>query len=455
MKRAGLICVLLCAPMLVEADESVHERTLDNGLKVVVKSDNRAPIVTSQIWYKVGSSYEYGGLTGISHALEHMMFKGTDELPPGQFSRVIAEHGGDENAFTGRDYTAYFQNLAKDRLAIALELEADRMRDLTLPEEEFRKEIEVVKEERRLRTEDDPESLTFEVFNAVAYDASPYRNPVIGWAGDLATLEIGDLRDWYRKWYAPNNATLVVVGDVDPDEVFALADEHFGALKAEDVEPPKPRAEPPQRGQKRVQVKAPAQEPYLLMGYKATAAGHTDADWEPYALEMLASVLAGGDSARLQRELIRGQQLAASAGASYGAFTRLPGMLLISGIPAKGQDVATLEEALRAQVAGLQDEPVGLDELERARNQLVAGKIYERDSVFYQGMQIGQLESVGLGWRLLDGYLDRLVAVTPEQIQAVARKYLNPENLTVAVLDPQPIDGALPSARAGDSLHVH
>jgi zinc protease len=431
-------------PVLAFAAPETTEATLDNGLKIIVKEDHRAPIVTSQVWYKVGSSYEHGGLTGVSHVLEHMMFKGTDKLEPGEFSRIVAENGGDENAFTGRDYTAYFQTLAKDRLEVSFELEAERMRHLTLPEEEFLKELEVVKEERRLRTEDDPESLTYEQFNATAYEASPYRNPVIGWASDLEGMVVGDLRGWYRLWYAPNNATLVVVGDVVADEVFALAKKHFGPLAAEQVVMPKHRAEPEQRGEKRIRVKAPANEPYLVMGYKATALGQDAAQWEPYALEMLASVLDGGGSARFSRQLVRDSKVAAAASAGYSAFTRLPGMFVIDGTPAKGRSVEQLEQAFGEQIEQVRNEPVKASELERIRTQLIAGKVYERDSVYSQAMQLGRLETVGLGWRLVDEYVTHLKNVTPEQVQAVARKYLVPERLTVAVLEPQPMDGKQP-----------
>lgn len=454
MKLQLIAASLLLLPLAVGAGGRVQEQILDNGLKIVVKEDHRAPIVTTQVWYRVGSSYEHGGVTGISHVLEHMMFKGTEELAPGEFSRIIAANGGDENAFTSRDYTAYFQTLAKDRLAVALELEAERMRNLALPEEEFAKEIEVVREERRLRTEDDPESLTYEQFNATAYEASPYRIPVIGWASDLAAMQVDDLRAWYRKWYAPNNATLVVVGDVDAEAVFALAREHFGALEAEQVGQPKPRAEPAQRGTKRLVVKAPAQEPYLIMGYKATVLTQADSEWEPYALEILASVLDGGDSARFSRNLVRGSQVAASASAGYSAFTRLPGMFLLSGVPAKGRSVEELEKALRAEVARAQEELVSAAELERIRNQLIAGKIYEQDSVYAQAMQIGRLESVGLGWPLIDSYVQSLAEVTPEQVQAVARKYLIEDNLTVAVLEPQPMDTPNPRDRLAGGQHA-
>jgi len=421
----------------------VQERILANGLKVLVKEDHRAPIVTSQVWYKVGSSYEYGGLTGISHLLEHMMFKGTEKLAPGEFSRIIAANGGDENAFTGRDYTAYFQTLAADRLPIAFELEAERMRSLALPEEEFLKELEVVKEERRQHTDDDPDSLTYEQFNATAYESSPYRHPIIGWASDLAAMRVEDLRDWYRQWYAPNNATLVVVGDVDHQAVFALAERYFGPLAAEKVSPTRLRGDPPQRGEKRLRVKAPAKEPYLLLGYKTPTLGHADEEWEPYALEMLASILDGGSSSRLSRDLVRGTRVAASAGASYSAFTRLPGMLTLDGIPAQGRSIAELEQALHTQLQRLREEPVAEVELERIRNQLIAAKVYERDSVYAQARQMGSLETVGLGWELMDQYVDHLSRVTPAQIQAVARKFLTPDNLTLAQLDPQDLPGQL------------
>jgi zinc protease len=434
----------------------VHERLLANGLKVLVKEDRRAPIVTTQVWYRVGSSYETGGLTGISHLLEHMMFKGTDKLAPGEFSRIIAANGGDENAFTGRDYTAYFQTLAADRLPIAFELEAERMRSLALPETEFQKELEVVKEERRLSTEDDPEALTFEQFNATAYEASPYRNPVIGWASDLEAMQVEDLRRWYRQWYAPNNATLVVVGDVDPQSVFALAERHFGRLSSEDVSSPRGSGDPPQRGQKRIQVKAPAKSPYLLLGFKATAIGHGGEEWEPYAMEMLASILDGGSSARLSRDLIRGSHLAASAGASYSAFSRLPSMLLMDGVPAQGRKVEELEQAMLAQIQRLREEPVAETELERIRNQLIAAKVYEKDSVYAQARQIGTLETIGLGWELMDQYVEHLSRITPEQVQAVARKYLIPDNLTVAILDPLPIAAtASVQALSEGPAHVH
>lgn len=438
-----LFIMLLCVWTLPTiAASTVVEYTLDNGLKILVKPDHRAPILTSQLWYRIGSSYEYSGSTGISHALEHMMFQGTTRFAPNVFSHIIAENGGEENAFTGDDYTAYYENLANDRLEIAFELEAERMRHLTLGQTEFAKEMEVIKEERRMRTDDDPQALVYERFAAVAYDLSPYRNPIIGWATDLEQLRIEELRDWYRQWYAPNNATLVVAGDIAPAQVLALATKHFGALKAEVLSPPKLPVEPEQRGEKRLLVKTPAQEPYVLMGYKTPVISTATAAWEPYALQMLSAVLDGGDSARFAHELVRGQQLAASASASYNAFERLPNLFLCDAVPAKGHSVAEVEQAVRAQIVRLQTELVSAAELARVQTQVVAAEIYKQDALFAQAMQLGMLVTLGLDWRLADTYVDQLAAVTPAQIQAVAQKYLTPDRLTVAVLEPQPLAAA-------------
>ena len=439
MRRLMAGVMLFLLPLgLLQAE--VVEHRLDNGMKVIVKPDTRAPIAVSQVWYKVGSSYEYGGITGVSHVLEHMMFKGTENLEPGEFSRIIAANGGEENAFTGRDYTAYFQTMSSDRLEVSFELEADRMRHLKLLPEEFLKEVEVVKEERRMRTEDKPTSLTYEQFLVGAYEASPYRIPVIGWMSDLDSLAVEDLQEWYRKWYAPNNATLVVVGDVEPREVIALAEKHFGPLKPEQVAQPKPRIEPAQRGTKRFTVQTPARQPYLILGFKTPVVGTADEPWEPYALEMLAYVLDGGESARLSNNLIRGSQLAVSADASYNAFSRLSSMLLMDAVPASDVGMQELEQALMQEIERFKTEPVSEQELERVRNQIIAAKVYEKDSVFYQAMLIGQLETIGLDWRLADEYVENLQRVTPDQIKAVAAKYLTSQNLSVAVLDPLPME---------------
>ncbi len=440
MRRVMTGVILLLLLVTGQSQAEVVEHRLDNGLKVIVKQDTRAPIVVSQVWYKVGSSYEYGGITGVSHVLEHMMFKGTEHLEPGEFSRIIAANGGEENAFTGRDYTAYFQTLSNDRLEVSFKLEADRMRHLKLLPEEFQKEVEVVKEERRMRTEDKPTSLTYEQFLAGAYEASPYRIPVIGWMSDLDALQVGDLQAWYRKWYAPNNATLVVVGDVDPQEVIALAEKHFGPLKPEQLAQPKPRIEPQQRGVKRFTVRAPARQPYLILGFKTPVVGTAEEAWEPYALEMLAYILDGGDSARLSNNLIRGSRQAVSADASYSAFSRLSSMLVMDAIPTPETSMDKLEAALLQEIGRFKTDLVSEEEMERVRNQIIASKVYEKDSVFYQAMLIGQLETIGLDWRLADDYVENLQKVTAEQIRQVANKYLIERNLSVAQLEPLPME---------------
>ncbi len=432
-----LFCILLSSlisPLI--AAPSVHEYHLDNGLQVIVKPDRRAPLVVAQVWYKVGSSYEETGSTGLSHVLEHMLFKGTENHGPGDYSRQIATLGGTENAFTGRDYTAYFATLAAEHLEQVLALEADRMQNLVLQPAEFTKELEVVKEERRLRTDDSPTGRTYEQLQAVAWRASPYRNPVIGWMQDLEQMTLPDLADWYQRWYAPNNAVLVVVGDVQPDAVRTLAKHHFGPIPRRAVIPLKPQVEPAQHGVTRVTVRAPAQQPYLMLGYKVPVVGRATEDWEPYALAILAGLLDGGESARLPSELVRKQGIAASIGANYDPYTRLANLFLFSGTPTDRHTIADLQQAVFDQIARLQTDPLTPAELNRVINQAVAARVYEQDSLFYQAMQLGLLATIGLDWRLSTVEIDRLRAITPEQVRTVAQRYLMEDNLTIATLKP-------------------
>ena len=436
--RGSAVALLLCTGSVVAG--SVTETVLDNGLKVIVKEDHRAPVVVSQIWYKVGASYETDGITGISHMLEHMMFKGTQKIGPNEFSKIIAEHGGRENAFTGRDYTAYFQRLEKSRLPIALELEADRMRNLTLPNAEFLKERDVVAEERRMRTDDKPTSLTYEQFMATAFQTSPYHHPIIGWMDDIQHYTIEDLKRWYEMWYAPNNATLVVAGDVETAEVIALVKDYFGPLQPSALEAPKSRREIEQLGPRSVTVRVPAEVPYLLMGFPAPTVMTAEESWEPYALEVLAYVLDGGDSARFSKRLVRGSQVAASAGVGYDPYDRLQTLFLLDGVPGEGQTVETVKAALLAELKEVQQQPVTQAELDRVKAQVVAAKVYEQDSLFYQAMQMGTLETIGLDWREADRYAEHVRKVTPEQILAVANKYIDLNKLTTAVLEPQSME---------------
>ena len=428
----------------INALAQVHEYELDNGLKLLVKVDRRAPIVVTQVWYKVGSSYEYDGITGISHILEHMMFKGTENYAPGEFSRIISENGGRENAFTGPDYTSYFQTLEKSRLPISFKLEADRMRYLKLSDEELKKEIEVVKEERRWRTEDNPQSFLYEAIKAAAFQTSTYRFPVIGWMRDIKNITIDDLREWYKKWYAPNNATLVVAGDVDPNDVYGLAYEHFGSLPSGEPIATKQQTEVVQQGTKRITVKRPAELPSIMMAYKTPVIKINDKvqiehDWEPYALEVLAGILDGGNSARIASRLIRRDEVAAAASVSYQIASRLDNLFMLSGTPAQGKSIQELEVAFRNEILNIQTHLVSDEELQRVKAQVISSDIYEKDSIFYQAMIIGVLETIGLSWGLADEYVDRIKAITAEQVMAVAKKYLIDDRLTVADLHPIPI----------------
>lgn len=427
-----------------KSSDGVTEYNFENGLKLLVKEDHRAPVVVSQVWYKVGASYEYDGVTGISHALEHMMFKGTEKHAPGEFSRIISENGGRDNAFTGPDYTAYFQTLEKSRLPISFELEADRMRSLTLPEEEFLKEIEVVKEERRMRTEDKPQSFAYEVAMATAFQTSPYRQPVIGWMADLDSMNIQDLKDWYQMWYAPNNATIVVVGDVVPDEVYELARKYFAHLKPEEIAQPKHRPEVEQRGMKKVVVKRPAELPYLMMSYKTPSLGNIkpEEEWELYALEVLAGILDGGSSARFASRLVRGQEVAAGVGAGYRMLSRLPHLFTISGTPAHGKTIEELQQAIMIELELIKTYEVSEEELQRVKAQVVSQDVYEKDSIFYQAMVLGLLETNGLSWTLASDYVEKVKAVSAEQVLQVAKKYLVEDHLTITELEPLPLDSA-------------
>lgn len=442
-------CIRLCLSVYLlfglstafATPSKVHEYTLKNGLKLIVKENHRAPAVVSQIWYRVGSAFEPGGITGVSHVLEHMMFKGTRRYPAGEFSKLIAENGGQENAFTSNDFTAYFQKLPAVKYPLSFRLEADRMQHLKLTATEFKKEIEVVKEERRMRTDDNPQALTYERFIAAAHLTQPYHHMTIGWMSDLQHMTVSDLQTWYKKWYAPNNAIIVVVGDVNPKQVYEASKRYFDNIPRRKLPSVKPQAEPASLGLRHVVVKRPAKLPLLLMGYNTPSVLTAKTSWKPYALEVLVTILDGGDSARFSTDLIRGQQIASQAGAGYSLFSRYSGLLSFEGIPTREHSVEELKNAFLKQVERLQTSVVTPEELQRVKTQIVAEKIYQQDSLYGQAMEIGRLESVGLSWREGDNYVKNIQAITAEQVQAVAREFLIPNHLTIAELQPQPLPG--------------
>ncbi|MGQ9862061.1 MAG: M16 family metallopeptidase [Thiobacillaceae bacterium] len=448
---------LTLALWVAGAAAATVERSLDNGLKVIVKADARAPVVVSQVWYRAGSMDESYGLTGVAHVLEHMMFKGTPEVPGGEFSRLIAAAGGRENAFTSRDHTVYHQTLQADRLELAFRLEADRMVNLLLSPEEYAKEIQVVMEERRLRTEDDPQALLYEALMATAYMTHPYRHPVIGWMDDLKHMRLEDARDWYHRWYAPNNATLVVVGDVQPEAVFALAEKYFGAIKPREQPARKPYNEVEPRGMRQVTVKAPARLPAVFMAWLVPRLTDPANDWEPYALEILEGVLDGHASARLPRALVKERQLAVGVGAGYEAVSRGPALFLVSATAAEGKPLDQVIEGLKDEIERVKREGVDERELERVKAQVVAGQIFAQDSLFFQAMQIGRWESAGLGHRNQALRIEKLRKVTAQQVKDVARRYLADDRLSLARLDPQPIEPSpiRPVANPTNGRHVY
>lgn len=420
------------------ANPATSEFHLDNGLKLIVREDHRAPMVVVQVWYRVGSSYEPDGLTGMSHALEHMMFKGTQKVPDGEFSRIVALYGGEDNAFTTDDYTGYYQIYTADKLPLALELEADRMHGLVLKPEDFAQEIRVVMEERRLRTDDNPQALAMERFSTLAWLTSPSRVPTVGWMRDLQTMKVEDLRHWYETWYAPNNATLVVAGDVDPLQVKKLAEQYFSPIPSHPLPAVQLPRELPEPGERNMTLKLPGKVPSLYVGFNVPSRATGEAG-EAEALRMLVGVLDEGISARLETRLVREQGVAAALSSGYDAFARGDSLFMVRAVPAPKHTLAELETAVLAEIEKLKTEKIESNELKRVYAGFLSGDVFERDSVQEQASSIGRMESVGLSWKITEEWPLALRAVTPEAVQAAAIKYLVPERRTVLRLVPTEI----------------
>jgi zinc protease len=427
---------------ITQEPATTHEFRLANGLRLIVKEDHRAPTVVHQVWYRAGSIDEVSGTTGVAHMLEHMMFRGTPTYPAGAFSRVVAEMGGRDNAMTSRDFTMYYQQVGKAHLPKVMAMEADRMVNLVMSDDDFAREMKVVMEERRLRTDDSPPGTLFEQLMATMYAASPYRHPIIGWMDDLKNMQPEDALTWYRNWYAPNNVVVVVVGDVDPQAVYREAERTYGKVASRPLPRRTLREEPPQKGIKRLAVAAPAESSSIVMAFKVPGLRAVEGDIDGYALEVLAAVLSGYENARLDRRLVREQRLADSVSASYDGLGRGPARFTVAATPAKGQSTDAVEQAIRAEIARVATEGVSSQELRRIKTQLIASQVYKRDSVFGQGMEIGAAEMSGMSWREIDRMLERIQSVTSAQVQSVAARYFNDDMLTIATLMPQPLDGA-------------
>jgi len=412
-------------------DLKVIEKVLPNGLKVLLKEEHKAPVVTFQIWYKVGSRNERLGKTGLSHMLEHMMFKGTKKYGPKTFSQTIQRNGGNDNAFTSKNYTAYFENFAADRIAISLELESDRMRNLLLDPKEFLSERDVVKEERRMRYEDDPVNTMVEQMTSVAFSAHPYQWPVIGWMADLNSMTRDDLYKHYRTYYAPNNATIVVAGDFDAATLFPQIEKFFGAIPLGPATPKVGAVEPMHLGERRVIVKREAELPAVFAGYNVPTLQHADSS----ALEVLQGVLSSGKSSRLYRSLVYEKQLALYAGGDYDNVSADPNLFYVYAGVMPGKTSEEAEKALYLEIDRLKKEPVPDEELQKAKNQIEASFIMGQDSIFNQAMLLGQFETVA-NWKLLEKYVDTIRAVNKEDVMRVAKKYFNEDNRTVGILVP-------------------
>jgi zinc protease len=442
---AHLACLAISFSATAQTTPKVEQFTLANGLTVIVKPDHRAPTAVHMLWVRTGSMDEVDGTSGVAHVLEHMMFKGTPDLKAGEFSRRVAALGGRENAFTSKDHTGFYQQIPAGRLEDVMKLEADRFAHLQWADAEFAKEIEVVKEERRLRTEDSPRALMGEALAATVFVASPYRRPIVGWMSDLDAMTPGDVREFYQRWYVPGNAAVVVAGDVDVAQVRRLAETYYGGIPARAVPTRKPRTEPQQTGVRRIDFKAPAEQAYVSMAFKVPGIQSLDAtqvaDQDALALTVLAAVLDGYSGARLDRALTQGDsRVADSAGAYNGLWGRGPQLFMLGGVPAAGKTVQQVEAALREQVARVAREGVTEAELSRVKTQWVAGEVYQLDSVFNQARALGGHWVQGLPLDAGERLIARLRAITADQVKGVAQRYFGDDQLTVAVLQPQPLD---------------
>jgi zinc protease len=410
----------------------VSEYTLENGLKVLLLEDRKAPTATFQIWYRVGSRDENVGKTGLSHLLEHMMFKGTEKHGPKTFSQTIKRAGGMDNAFTSKEYTGYFQMLASDRIGLPVALEADRMRNLVLTRESVLSERDVVMEERRLRYEDDPQMLVFEKVMALAFLNHPYRWPVIGWMSDLKSLNPDDLNAHYRTYYAPNNAVIIVVGDIKKEEMLSKIKEEFGGIPAGPPIPQTKIEEEEQRGERRFFIRKEAELPFIISAYKVPDLKHDDS----FALEVLGSILSEGKSSRLYQKLVYEQQIALSAWAGYEGLHKDPFLFLTGATAASGKKIEDVEKAINDEIEKIKKAAPSEIEVKKAKNQIEASFIMGQDSIYMQAKTIGTFEMIG-GWKLWERYLEGIRKVTPEDVRRVAEKYLIPDTRTTGILIPE------------------
>jgi zinc protease len=418
----------------------VRSLTLDNGLKVLVKEDHRAPVAICMIWYNVGAADEPDGLTGISHVLEHLMFKGTTHYPLGGFSQTVASIGGQENALTSHDYTVYYEQVPTQHIELSVELEADRMHQLLFDKQEFVKEMKVIQEERRLRIEDKPRALLFERFLLAAHGTAPYHHPSIGWMSDLHHMQLQNVKTWYQRFYAPNNATLIVVGDVNTATMFALAKKHFGPIKKHSLKEGTSQPESPLLSKKTLIVKSPTKMPMMVMGYSVPTINTTSRNhpMDPYVLEVITGILSPSNSGRLTSSLVQKKQLASHVDVFYNLYARFQTQFILFGTPNPSHTLDELATGMNKELERLQKESVSPMELQRVKKQIIAQKAFEQDSLFNQAMEIGLLEMTGLGGQASENYMEHIKSITPQQIQEVSQRYFHEKTRTQAQLRPEP-----------------
>jgi len=434
MPRRIVILIAFFFLLASSAWGEVKEHVFPNGLKLLIVEDHKAPLAIVQVWYRVGSRDEEASFSGVSHLLEHMMFKGTQKYGPADFSKLIQRNGGTDNAYTTKDSTMYYETLSADRIGLALDLESDRMRDLRLDPKEILSERDVVMEERRMRYEDDPQTSLYEEVIATAFRVHPYGRPVIGWMSTLAGIAPEVLKKHYAAFYSPDNAFIVIAGDADPQETVKSVEKYFAPLpkRPERLEEARPvPSEPPQKGEKRVYLKKEAELPHIMAGYHVPVLP----DKEGYALEILAGILSGGKSSRLYSRLVYEKQLALEAYADYSGIHKDPFLFFVGGTPAVGHTAEELEQALYDEVERIKKEPPTDFELEKAKNQAEAAFLMGQDSIHFQAEILGMFEIIG-DWRLKEEYLKGIKEVTADDVSRVASKYLVPENRTTGILIP-------------------
>ncbi|NWB50043.1 M16 family metallopeptidase [Pseudomonas gingeri] len=436
--RRALGLLFLPVIALATPSPSTHELMLDNGLKIIVREDHRAPVVAAQLWYKVGSSHEPPGESGLSHALEHLLFQGSSKVCPGQAFQIMERLGARINAFTNHDATTYEYLMPRHALGVALEIMADQMGSAQLSPAAFRREIEVIKNERMQNVDDTPETLLDEKLRTIAFTTSGYRTSTIGWQHDLQRLNIQQLQRWYATWYAPNNATLVVVGDITPGEVEALARRHFADLPSRTLPATRRPLELNEPGERRIMLQTRNEFPSLIMAFNVPSLVTAANPHTAHTLRLLNELLGVGSGSRLFRELKFHEELVTRARSRYEAFNRGDALLkiVVDLDTLKNPSLDDLQTRLWQLLDELKRTPVSAQELERARTRMMARRVFALDSLENQAQKLGGLESAGLSWTLEEQEEEQLKAVTPQDIQHAAQTYFTHERLSVALASP-------------------